>query len=100
MLDVRLEPDGRSLDLHLPLHVAINSVLQGFARNFRTCGCPDPAVRIHLSDAWRSGGLRIRRIEACCDSMRDEAILTMPGVAPSVRRQVRSRRHEVANVKP
>jgi hypothetical protein len=49
-------------------------------------------MRIHLSEAWRFGGLRILRIEACCDGLRDEAIRTMPGIDPSMRKRVGAER--------
>lgn len=88
MLEVRLEPGERPLDLRLPLHRAIRSVLNRYMPAFRTCGCPQPALRILLSEAWRFGGLRILRIEACCDQRRDEALRTMPGIDRSMRKPI------------
>ena len=88
MLDIRLEPGQRPLDPRLPLHRAIRSVLHRYAHGIGSCECSRPTMRIHLSESWRFGGLRIRRIEACCDRLRDEAIRTMPGIDPSVRKRV------------
>ncbi|MGV3617287.1 MAG: hypothetical protein ACO1SV_18320 [Fimbriimonas sp.] len=67
MLDIHLDPGGQPVDRSLPCHIAMETVLRRLLAGADTCGCATPLIRIVVSDAWRSGGLRILSVDACCD---------------------------------
>ena len=71
MLDIRLEPGDQPVDHLLPYHVAMETVVRRLLAGADSCACAQPLLRVVVADAWRSGGLRILAVDACCDDAVD-----------------------------
>ncbi len=94
MHKVVLAPGQTDLNLRLPTHVAIKSVIDRSLRLVHPCNCLEPWSTIELEESWQDGNLRFSNIEACCLVR----VLRIQEALPGYRRTfTRTTRHEAAS---